>query len=359
MRSATYLPILKGKQGEFTALRELEPTEAMSPLIEIPKVPWDFDADAPECSVEEHVARFSKAIGRARPSCANLLFDAGLLEDEGPNACSGALRQILENLSSSGRPAIPVTGLERPSKYQQTIRAAHQRDGAGCCIRLEREDLFDPVALKTELAEVLKATAVPPEESDLVVDFKTISEDSEAADLALMRAILPELPLLHSWRSFWLAGTAFPEFLTNVPTNSTRYLRRVEWTIWSTLLTSLSSTRVPRFSDYGIAHPANLDFNPRKMRPSVNLRYTVEDHWFVLKARSARDFGNDQFKSLCAKLVETSEFYGADFSWGDAFIWSRAKLGGTPGNASTWRKVGNSHHFQVALAQIDKVKTLL
>jgi len=360
MRSATYLPILKAKQGEFTALRELGPTEAIAPLIEIPKIPWNFKDDQPACSVDDHIAKMARAIRRDRQSCANLLLDAGLLEDEGPSACSRALREVLSELSADGTPAIPVTGLERAAKYQQVVRGAHRRDGGGCCIRLEREDLFDLVVLKSGIAELLKATRVAPEEADLIVDLKSVSEDTEAADLEWMLEVLPELPLLSNWRSLWLAGSAFPEFLTEVRANTLAYLPRVEWTIWSSLLKKgLASARVPRFADYGIAHPANLEVDFRKMRMSANLRYTVEDHWLVLRGRNVRDYGYGQFNDLCKKVVDMPEYYGAEFSWGDGYIMGCAEGEAGPGSASTWRKVGNSHHFQVALAQIEEIKSLL
>ena len=48
-----YVPILKGKMGEYTALAELrdEQKDSLTPLIEVPPVPWDYAEDAESRSV--------------------------------------------------------------------------------------------------------------------------------------------------------------------------------------------------------------------------------------------------------------------------------------------------------------------
>lgn len=52
-----YVPILMGKGGEYRALRNLD-TEvkgAMTPLIEVPDIPWDWEEDEPRKSLDEHL----------------------------------------------------------------------------------------------------------------------------------------------------------------------------------------------------------------------------------------------------------------------------------------------------------------
>lgn len=78
---------------------------------------------------------------------------------------------------------------------------------------------------------------------------------------------------------------------------------------------------------------------------SANLRYTIEDNWLVFKGRGVRKHGYEQFNAFCKKLVQMPQYAGEHFSWGDAAIRARCKGGVGPGNASTWRQIGTSHHI--------------
>lgn len=54
-----YVPILKGRDGEFGALRELsdQSKQGLTPLIEIPPIPWDFEQQAPARSIDDHLKK--------------------------------------------------------------------------------------------------------------------------------------------------------------------------------------------------------------------------------------------------------------------------------------------------------------
>lgn len=60
---AHYVPIVKGKAGEYSALQDLAPAvkQAVTPLIEIPVVPWDFENEEPAKTLDAHLARSSEA----------------------------------------------------------------------------------------------------------------------------------------------------------------------------------------------------------------------------------------------------------------------------------------------------------
>jgi hypothetical protein len=111
---------------------------------------------------------------------------------------------------------------------------------------------------------------------------------------------------------------------------------------------------MPIFGDYGIAHPAPSEVDPRIMRPSASIRYTTEEHWIVPKGRNLRAHGFDQFHAVCESLIKRDDYSGRDFSWGDEFIWNCAHRGSGPGNLTTWRKVGTSHHLAFVVRQISR-----
>jgi hypothetical protein len=85
---------------------------------------------------------------------------------------------------------------------------------------------------------------------------------------------------------------------------------------------------------------------------SANIRYTEAEQWLVLRGRSIARFGFEQYHALSAFLIRHQAFRGRDFSWGDGYIFECAGEVETSGNASTWRRVGTSHHLAVVLNQL-------
>ena len=47
----------KAERGEFSALRELkaETKDLLTPLIEVPPIPWDFESEKPAKSINGHL----------------------------------------------------------------------------------------------------------------------------------------------------------------------------------------------------------------------------------------------------------------------------------------------------------------
>ena len=54
-----YVPILKGREGEYGALQTLAPStrQALTPLIKIPPIPWDFEEERPAKTVDQHLKK--------------------------------------------------------------------------------------------------------------------------------------------------------------------------------------------------------------------------------------------------------------------------------------------------------------
>src|SRR5437879_3936316 len=61
-----YVPVLKGKEGEFAALEALTPEIRgnVMPLIEVPGVPYDYANERPAKSLTEHVAGIAERLRR-------------------------------------------------------------------------------------------------------------------------------------------------------------------------------------------------------------------------------------------------------------------------------------------------------
>lgn len=350
-----YVPILKGREGEYSALRELTSTvkDGFTPLLEIPSIPYDFANDAPAKTVDDHLEKVAQKIescwGAGRP----LFIDLDLIPPPEVMADgSQPLKYVFDTARALSLHSIPVTGINRTTDYQSAVREAYDTDHFGICIRLESDDLNDP-DLETRLDDLLASLGIVAHDADMVVDFGAITESSSGTLLIAANSIIASVPKVHDWRTFTLAASAFPQDLSHLNPRTITALPRTEWTIWQNLAARRSRLiRLPTFSDYAIAHPVATEVDPRLMKMSAQLRYTSDNHWMVYKARNVRDYGFGQFNDICRALIGRPEYKGSGFCWGDNQISVCAAPGGPTGNATTWRRIGTNHHLTFVVDQI-------
>lgn len=62
--------------------------------------------------------------------------------------------------------------------------------------------------------------------------------------------------------------------------------------------------------------------------------------------------GAAQWPANAMLLCERPEFCGADFSAGDSYIASRAQMGASTGNPSTWLAASVNHHMTFVVRQM-------
>src|SRR2546423_15661215 len=62
-----YVPVLKGKQGELQALEALTDSVRMhlTPLMEVAPIPWDWEEERPQRTLDDHLTSFLRGIRRA------------------------------------------------------------------------------------------------------------------------------------------------------------------------------------------------------------------------------------------------------------------------------------------------------
>ncbi len=344
-----YVPLLRARMGELNALAELgTPSRAkMTPLFDIPGLQWDYEKEAPAKPIDEHIPGIA---GKIQKVWGDATCFIDLLEVDGELMVSGThpLMVLFQEASELGMSAIPVVGIQRSTKYLNSVRDVIRRSQRGVCIRVDNNDLENPGALSNGLNELLSFLGLTRQQCDLIFDLKFIMPETRGPLVFAMNTILSLLPGIEAWRTLTLAGSSFPDSLMNVPSGTLYQLPRVEWDLWTTIVNRGGVPRLPTYGDYAISNPSpsGEGVDPRIMRMSANLRYTLDNSWLLLKGRNVRDHGYEQFRDLCRMLVESDGlFKGKDFSWGDNYIYEAAMNAGGPGNATTWRKVGTSHHL--------------
>lgn len=355
-----YVPILKGKNGEFGALQTLTPSvrTALTPLLEVPPIPWDFDEVRPAKTIDQHLEKVGQKIERAWGHDRRLFVDLPAWIPEGERMSDGEhpLHYVFRSLRTRGVEAIPVVGLLRHNEYLQACRDIVRQDNRGICVRMRREDFEDFDDVGGTVAGVLGKVETEVQNADLVFDLGSLTPGERNLGARAVIRLINQLPELSQWRTFTLAATSFPQSLIGLPPSDASWIPRQEWTLWRDIVRSGDQlARIPTFGDYAISHTEPPEVDPRIMRPSASIRYTCETAWLVLKGRNLRDYGFAQFHDLCRDLIERQEYSGRQFSWGDEYIDDCAAERVGRGNLTTWRKVGTSQHLVFVADQIATV----
>ena len=351
-----YVPILKGKEGEYGALERLtlNVMQALTPLIEIPPIPWDYVNECEVRTLEDHLGRIAGKLERSWGSDRPLFLD---LDSELWPATTEdnvhALTHVLASTRERGLRIIPVTGLTRGAAFQAAIKDAVSADEEGICIRLLGADFDNPSQLVSTVPSLIDEFSLSPDSVDILLDLRDILPGQRGTITLAAVSVINALPTPMDWRSLTIAATAFPEDLRGFSPDSASTTQRTEWLVWQSLVSRAGEiARLPTFGDYAISHPELTEIDPRMMRMSASLRYAADSDWLILKGRDVRTHGYDQFAALCQDLTQRSEFSGAGFSWGDEYISGCAIGQETSGNATVWRRIGTNHHLTLVVHQI-------
>src|SRR5204863_7111838 len=241
-------------EGEFSALRELKPEtkDLLTPLIEVPPIPWDFESEKPAKSINGHLepiaGKLIGALGEEKRFFVDLLW----VQDSQVDGDIHPLDFVLGKLRQQNGQAIPVTGIDRDEEYQEAIRRIVHEDGRGICLRVQSnsfEELFDGAA-----DELLQSLDLTPADADLVIDLKAIGPDQSEPIAIAALSVFRSIPNVNDWRSLTFAASAFPQNLIDITARTIDTITRAEWLVWG----SLRGRRLPRrptFGDYAMAHP--------------------------------------------------------------------------------------------------------
>jgi len=360
MATPIYVPILKGKEGEYAALEALsgEVRPVVRPLIEIPSVPYDYANERPAKSIDDHVAGVAERLQKSWQD-SPVYLDLPWFDEEDRLEGGGiAIGAVLTACGAIGVNALPVVSSTCSPAYLAACGAYSATSGLGSCVRLYVDDFEEDIDLEVEVDRMLKGLgAVDATFTDLIIDLEDLGRDASRAVL-VARSVFSMIPKEDEWRHLILAAASFPEDLSNVDAATTTTLPRHEWDLWKTLQRrpNLLPRRDLIFGDYAIAHPIPKELDPRTMRMSANIRYTTRENWLVVKGRNVRQYGFDQYFDLCRTLVNRPEYCGRDYSWGDEYIAECASNSKGPGNATTWRKVGVNHHLTLMAREIANLR---
>ena len=340
-----YMPILKWKQGEQITLRELDTADQskMIPLLEL--LPFK---DIPNAS-------FKESFKAEQNKSADKLLKAGF--DQYPIAIDTLLMvpsyfsqtklmiATLLLLKSSGVNAIPVIHpgmiLAEPTELQRL------KDFNEVVLRIRTGTLL-PVQVNT-LITALKNALGTEAIIHILLDMHDIVGSLAPAKVAEVEPLIQAAMSNENSASVILAGGAFPMSLAGIAQGSSS-IARVDYQVYRLLQESGYQNII--FGDYAVTNPILLEgLDPTKMNPSVQIRYTRDMDWLLLKAGGSKTHGMGQYIALCNLLVAHNDYCGKTYSYGDGRYFHHTQEGATSGSYMTWRRDATSHHIAFTVRQ--------
>jgi len=351
--SRHYVPVLRWKRGEQRALRNLAPTvrASITPLLEpTPRQFEEWDPDHPEI-LDQGLAKAGQAILESWGSVPCFLDThlIGSMRGSGgahPTAVAGTVA------SARGLKVIHVARLGSSRRHRAAVRRHHLEGGIGCAVRLVPSD-FTGDGLEQSLRGLLDDLQAQPSNTDLMLDLQLLGEEPMS-----FARIITRIPEAQRWRSFTILGGSFPKDLTGLKIGN-HLVPRLEWRWWSSQTAIRTRiARRPAFGDYTTQH-AIFTEPPKRASVSASVRYTLAEHWLVMRGESVLKPdgpGYKQWPAHAQLLCKRNDFAGRDFSVGDAYIHERSRQPEKTGSAETWLCAGVNHHLTYVTSQIASLR---
>jgi hypothetical protein len=345
-----YVPILKFKNAEMSALRLVPPEDKrhMTPLLELS--PNLIALKQRKGLINRDLLKEVTKEVATSWGFAPIFIDIELLEAVLPwRKGKHPISLMAEAGRQFGLRIIPVTSLSRSPEYQDSIEEIVAADRRGVCLRLNENNLRNP-NLEKELKKLLLRLKLTPKRVDLIVDFQVTDNISMK-----LTEVCNRLPFLPSWRTFTVASGAFPKDLTKLEKNQQHELKRGDWLYWSRQLKDGPVlARRPSYGDYTVQHPIYYE-PPEQPNISASIRYTSHSYWVIMRGEGLLNEGGPghaQYWAEARLLSKRKEFCGQDFSKGDEYIYKIGQQTKKTGNPRTWILAGINHHLIFVARQI-------
>jgi hypothetical protein len=347
-----YVPALKWRQGEFRALADLTGGQktGLTPLLEVPPIPWDFENGVPSRTIDQHLAQVIPQINTNWGQAAAFL-DVESVQIETLQSGLHPIQHLVTQGASSGIDLIPVIGLDRDTAYISAVQALVAGGISEICVRLRSSSTFSQT-LDNDLGALLQTLGITIDRVHLILDFQALDGTSANLILAALPLAVNASQLIGQAATRTFMATAFPPNLSDIDPGIGS-INRLEWSLWLQLRASMKVEI--SFGDYAISHYESQELDPRTMRVSASIRYTSTNEWVIFRGfwlQHPSHGGYTQYYALCQQIVAHPAYSGQNFSAGDATIWNCAQQSAGTGNLTTWRQVGTNHHLVFVVHQI-------
>ena len=321
-----YIPFLKAKRGELTAMGELSPEvkQAICPLFDFPRKNANYNSETYADTAQSIATSLKKHWG----SDAEFYFDDFDIDQKltvkGEHQYSYMLKAL------QGLQVIPVVALNR-TKHTAAV-AQLKRDGeiasATVAFRANQSDFEDFDDNKDQIDYDLANVFKQFEAIDLILDCRLCTGMNVSETGQEIAAFVKKFCDAYSVRRVVITGSSIPPKIGDVlDVDETKHLPRRELAI---IAKTRDLTDVDVIAgDYASVSPfySDADLDPRLMQTVMTARliYPFKGFHYFIRGGSIRSRGAEQYFALAKQLCGNTFFRGPTYSTGDAYLYEKSR----------------------------------
>lgn len=329
-----YFPLLLSKAGETTALVKLtQPVkDEISPIIQV--LPDGYDR-------VEHFAVNNWAFA------GNELFlDFSLCEPFD----RAAKRRLLTRLSAAGVHIIPVLQSNSSAGYIALLQSLIVNGTiSNVCIRFSNGG-GGFITIDAQIATLLASVGLNRNHASILLDFGFVEQNTHQMIAALAINTITGINHKRDYNNIIVASGSFPDNLGALtPAGRLYRLQRYEWNVWQTIIAQPGFAGMIKYSDYGTKYPF---YTAANFQGSCSIKYSLPGEFIIYRGELSGNHpeGNGQYIIYANRLVGSTDYSGAGFSWGDSQIdFYAGQVLTDPrrrtGNATSWVEISQNHHL--------------
>lgn len=201
-------------------------------------------------------------------------------------------------------------------------------------------------------------------EINLILDAGEVIESRIANSTydTYCRVLTDNINSLSNFANIVICLTSFPEQL-NVESGEDMVYKRYDILIYKKILEKYRNSNLYgkiQYSDYGVTKFTETELDFSKMRYGIlpKVKYTTEKQYIVKKGEKDRrnNIFTRSYIDIAREIVNSTYFYGSQFSYGDQCIFDKANmLNSKPGNSQQWVTYCANHHFTVLMEQLSNL----
>lgn len=332
----TYIPFLKAKRGERSAIGALAPEvkQAICPFFDFPRKSEDYDEEAYTDTAQEIVTGMTKHWGTA----AEFYFDDRDINQKLKVGGQEKYAHVLGALR--GLKVIPVVGLNRPGHNASVARL--KRNGDIACgtvaLRVEPRNFEDFDVVKDQIEYDLGDVFQQFDHIDLTCDCRVCSAMNVSETALQITAFAQKFSAAYKKvRRVIVTGSSIPASVGDiVKAKSTEIVPRRELEIIAKAR-DLADVDVMA-GDYGTVSPfySDKEFKP-ELFPKITapkLIYSFNHSHYVSRGASLATGGQRQYLGLTKTLCGQG-FFRAGYSAGETYFSEKSKgIGNNATNAT-------------------------
>ena len=320
-----YIPFLKAKRGELTAMGELAPKvkQAICPFFDFPRKKPDYNAEAYAATARSIATSLKKHWGTNAEFYFDVLDIGQKLKVQGEHQYAYVLKAL------QGLQVIPVVALDR-TDHNDAV-AQFKRDGeiasATVAFRAEHGDFEDFDAKKDDIDCDLETVFKEFTAIDLILDCRLCSGIDVSPTAQQIVVFTRKFCKAYPVRRVIVTGSCIPPSIRDVlGTDESTTLPRRELEIIAKAR-DLSELELVA-GDYATVSPfySDADLDPKLMQNVMTPRliYPFKHSFYVTRGVSMKSGGYEQYVGLTTDLCEQG-FFRPGYSAGEDYFHEKSK----------------------------------